>query len=219
VLVFVGHLAVALAVKKLEPDVPLAASVAATFGLDLIWPIFLLAGLETVRVAPGDTAFTQLAFESYPWSHSLVMAVAWGGLVVISARAILGLRPALVLGAVVVSHWVLDFVTHRPDLPLWPGGPVFGLGLWSSVPATFVVEGLVFAGAVALYLTATRSRDRVGGVALFALLLLCTLMWASSPFAPPPPSADAVAWGSLVLWLFVPWAGWIERHREVVAAA
>lgn len=213
---FVGHLAVALGAKRVEPRLPLGAAVAATFGLDLLWPLFLLLGLERVRVDPGNTAFTQLAFDSYPWSHSLLLTLVWGGLATWVGNAVLGaLRLGLILGGLVVSHWVLDFVVHRPDLPLWPGGVEVGLGLWRSVPATLAAEGFLLALAVVVYVSMSRPRDAVGTFAFAALVLTCTLLWMSGPFAPPPPSAAAVAWGSLALWLLPPWARWVERHREL----
>jgi hypothetical protein len=212
---FVGHLAVALASKKVDPTLPLGPAVAAAFALDLLWPILLLVGLETVRVNPGDTAFTNLAFDSYPWSHSLVMAAVWSAVVGIIARRYMTLRASTILGALVLSHWVLDFVTHRPDLPLWPGGPVYGLGLWSSVPGTLLVEGAMLCAATLAYLHETRALDRIGTFALFGLIGLCTAIWATQPWAPLPPSAVAVAWGGLVLWLIPPWGSWIDRHRTV----
>ena len=117
---FVGHLAVSFGAKAVEPKAPLGALVAASFALDLLWPLLLLTGLEVVQVAPGNTAFTPLAFESYPWSHSLLMALVWGvaggGVTYVALKTP---RAAALVGMVVVSHWVLDFVTHRPDLPLW----------------------------------------------------------------------------------------------------
>lgn len=189
---------------------------AAAFGLDFLWPLLMLLGLETVRIDPGNTAFTSLDFVSYPWSHSLLLTLVWGGLAMLAAWARLrSLRTGLILGGLVVSHWVLDFVTHRPDLPLWPGGPEVGLGLWASVPATLALEGLLFGVAIAVYVSESRPRDRRGTMGLAALLVVCTLLWASGPFAPPPPSATSVAVAGLALWLLAPWAHWIERHREV----
>lgn len=213
---FVGHLAVALGAKKVEPELPLGATVAAAFGLDLIWPLLLLLGLETVRVNPGDTAFTNLAFESYPWSHSLLMVAGWSMLVGLLGRRVYGSpRAGIVLGGLVLSHWVLDFVTHRPDLPLWPGGPSAGLGLWSSIPGTLLVEGSLLVGGLWLYHRASSARDRSGTGALAALVMLTGVIWATQPWAPLPGSATAVAGGALVLWLLPPWAVWIERHRNV----
>jgi len=217
---FVGHLAVALGAKKLEPNLPLSAGVAAAFGVDLLWPLFLLLGLETVRVAPGDTAFTQLAFESYPWSHSLLLVSAWAALATVAGKLLLGdLRSGTILGALVLSHWLLDALTHRPDLPLWPGGPVVGLGLWNSIPATIAVEGLLFLGAIAVYFSVSKARDRVGSGALWGLLLLTGILWVTQPWAPPAPSASAVAWSALALWILPPWAHWAEKHRDVRGGA
>jgi hypothetical protein len=207
---FVGHTALALAAKARRRDLPLAWAVAAVFLLDLLWPVFLLMGMERVRIEPGATAFTPLAFDAYPWTHSLLMAIVWGAIVTALART-----HKLLLGALVVSHWALDLVTHRPDLPLWPGpSPYVGFGLWNSIAGTFFVEGLLFAGAIVLYLRATTPRDRIGALALVGFLLLQGGIWASSPWSPPPPSAQAIASVGLATWLFLPWAAWIDRHRE-----
>lgn len=212
---FVGHFAVALGAKRVAPRVPLGLLVGAAIALDLIWPIFLLAGIETVRIDPGNTAFTPAAFDHYPWSHSLVMACMWGALT--AAIAFPRLRSgaaAALTGAVVVSHWVLDFVTHRPDLPLWPGSEVYGLGLWNSIPATFVVEGALFAAAVVAYATAFPPRDATGRWAFRGLVAFITLIWISGPFSAPPPGATAIAVVGLLMWLFPLWGAWIERHRR-----
>jgi hypothetical protein len=213
---FVGHLAVALGAKRVSPDVPLGATVAAALGMDLIWPILLLLGVETVRVNPGDTAFTNLAFDAYPWSHSLLTVVAWSVLVGFLGRRILNSgRTGVTLGVLFLSHWVLDFATHRPDLPLWPDGPLVGLGLWNSVPGTILVEGCLLTGGLWLYHRATFAKDRIGTGALAGLVALTGLIWVTQPWTPPPGSATAVAGGSLILWLLLPWAAWIERHRSV----
>ena len=212
---FVGHLAAGLAATRFDRRLPLSVAVAAAFGLDLLWPLLLLLGLETVRVSPGDTAFTQLAFVSYPWSHSLAMVVVWSILATLVARrAWTGWRGATLVGALVASHWLLDFVTHRPDLPLWPGGPIAGLGLWNSVSATLVVEGGLFVLGIWVYHHARPERDRIGNGALAGLVIVTAVIWVSQPWSPPPPTASAVAWGALVLWLIPPWAAWIERHRR-----
>ena len=192
---FVGHLAVALGVKGAEPRVPLGAAVAAAFGLDLLWPIFLLLGLESVRIHVGDTAFTNLAFESYPWSHSLLIVVGWSALAGYLGRLAYGSwRVGALLGALVSSHWVLDFIMHRPDLPLWPGGPVAGLGLWNSIAAAIVVEGALLAGGLWFYARASSARDRIGRWALVGLVAFTGVIWITQPWSPPPPSAQAVAW-------------------------
>lgn len=211
---FVGHFAVALGAKRAVPRVSLGALVAAAILLDLIWPVPLLAGVEHVRIDPGNTAFTHLAFDHYPWSHSLLTTMVWGS----AAAALMLARgrartAAVVVGLAVVSHWVLDFVTHRPDLPLWPGGALAGAGLWNSIPATFIVEGLLFVGAVEMYRRAFPARDGIGRWAFVGLLAFTTLIWVSGPFSPPPPGVQAIVGAGLAMWLFPIWAAWIDRHR------
>jgi membrane-bound metal-dependent hydrolase YbcI (DUF457 family) len=212
--VFVGHLAVAFGARAAEPRVPLAVAVAAGFALDLLWPILLLLGLESVRVQPGDTAFTSLAFDSYPWSHSLALVLLWSAVAGVAARRLGSARAAAIVAGLVLSHWVLDWVTHRPDLPLWPWGPVVGLGLWNSVPATIAVEGALLVIGLTRYLRSTVARDAAGRWSLAALVTIATALWITQPWSPPPPSSTAVAIGSLVLWGIVPWARSIDRHRR-----
>jgi hypothetical protein len=213
---FVGHLAVALAAKPVAPRAPLSALVAGAFGLDLIWPVLLLLGVERVRIVPGDTAFTPLAFDHYPWSHSLSMALVWAIVAGrLSAMVLKNARAGLWIGLAVASHWVLDFITHAPDLPLWPGGPRVGLGLWNSVGATLVVEGGLFVAAIAVYLRATAPRNAKGTSAFWALIGLTTAIWVSGPWSPPPPSVTAIAVVALAMWLFPVWGAWIERNRTL----
>lgn len=213
---FVGHLAVGLASKRVAPRAPLGALVAGAFGLDLIWPILLLTGIERVRIVPGYTAFTPLVFDDYPWSHSLSMALVWAIIAGrISAMLLKNARAGLLIGLAVASHWVLDFVTHVPDLPLWPGGPRYGLGLWNSVTATLVVEGALFAAAIAVYLRTTAPRNATGRWAFWALIALTTAIWVSGPWSPPPPSVTALAVVALAMWLLPIWAAWIERNRAI----
>jgi hypothetical protein len=116
----------------------------------------------------------------------------------------------------VVSHWVLDLIVHRPDLPLAPGGSLrLGLGLWNSIPATLVVEFGLFITGVWLYVKATSARDAVGRYALWAFVASLFLIYLASSFGPPPPSVKALAATALGLWLWVLWGYWIDRHREV----
>jgi len=132
---FVGHTAMALAAKARTPQVSLGWLVAAAFALDLLWPVFLLLGIERVSIVPGATAFNALVFDSYPWSHSLLLACAWALCAAAVARALgMTMGGAGLIAALVLSHWILDWVSHVPDLPLWPGrSPLFGLALWNSV--------------------------------------------------------------------------------------
>jgi membrane-bound metal-dependent hydrolase YbcI (DUF457 family) len=213
---FVGHFAVALAAKRASPRVPLGLFVGSAIGLDLLWPFFLMAGVETVRIDPGNTAFTPLAFDHYPWSHSLVMATLWGGLLgAIAFPRLRSVGASALVGLVVISHWLLDFITHRPDMPLSLDGPKVGLALWNSIPGTIVIEGLMFGAAVMAYHRAFPPRDRTGSWAFWVVIGLMTAMWITSPWSPPPPSANAVATVGVLTLLFPVWAGWVERHRRV----
>jgi hypothetical protein len=119
---FSGHIGLSFAAKRAAPRVSLATLVLAAQWLDTLWPIFLLLGVEHVRIDPGNTRLTPLDFYDYPWTHSAVMAAAWGvafGAAHFARKR--SLRDAALLAGLVLSHWVLDFLTHGPDLPLWPG--------------------------------------------------------------------------------------------------
>jgi membrane-bound metal-dependent hydrolase YbcI (DUF457 family) len=217
---FIGHFAVGLASKPVAPRASLGVLMAAPNLLDLLWPIFLLLGWEQVRIEPGNTAFTPLDFVSYPISHSLLTACGWGALFALLYWARTRYtRGAVVIGLSVVSHWVLDFVTHRPDMPLYPGGPKFGLGLWNSVPATVCIEVGMYVVGAWLYLSSTRARDRTGSYALWVFLAFGLLAYIGNILGPPPPNTRAIACVTLTLWLVPVWAWWIDRHREVKPAA
>ena len=215
---FVGHFATAYAAKRLVPGASLGTLFAAAQLPDLVWPWLLLAGVEGATIAPGDTAFTPLRFDQYPLSHSLLTVAAWGaafGAVHFWRRR--RFRDALVLAALAVGHWVLDFVSHRPDMPLWPGGPRLGLGLWNSVPATIAVELTMFAAGLWLALSATRGRDRFGRWGFTGLAALLLLIYVANVTSPPPPNIETVGWAGVIGGLLlVALAAWTDRHREPV---
>ena len=182
----------------------------------LALPIFLLLGWERVRIEPGIMRLCALDFSSYPISHSLLGQVAWGALLALIYFAVKrNAKTATLLGACVVSHWFLDWVVHRPDLPLTPWSDArFGLGLWNSLPATVALEfGLLTIGLL-FYLRATRARDRTGNIVLWSFLIFLVILWAGAIFGPPPPNDRMLAWSALSIWLTVPWAAWADRHRK-----
>ena len=213
---FIGHFAVAFAAKPAAPSVSLGTLFVACELVDLAWPVFLLAGLERVEIRPGITAFTPLDFVHYPWTHSLLMCAAWavgfGALYLLSRR---NLHAALVVAAVVLSHWLLDFLVHRPDLPLAPGSnALFGLGIWSSIPATLLLEGALFVAALVFYLSQTRALDRAGRWGLWGVVILLLVAYAGAAFGPPPPSVQAIAWAGLLGGAITALLGyWVDRHR------
>ncbi|MBI1285566.1 MAG: hypothetical protein GC183_14735 [Thiobacillus sp.] len=214
---FIGHFGVGFGAKSVAPGVSLGTLFLAAQFLDLLWPTLLLLGVETVRIVPGATAVTPLVFEHYPFSHSLAAVLGWAALVggiyfLLKRRTV----AALVLGALVISHWALDAIVHQPDLPLFPGSTtVVGLDAWSSLPLTLAIEGAVFALGVWLYVRATRPRDAIGRWGLVALVVFLLGIHAANLIGPPPPSVQAIAWVGQLQWLLVLWAYWIDAHRQV----
>jgi hypothetical protein len=219
---FLGHFAVGLAAKRAAPQVSLAAWFTAAQLVDLVWPLMLLLGLEHVRIVPGITAFTPLDFYDYPITHSLVGGVVWaalfGGLWYVKRRRgwfqIHGAGPAaMLLAACVLSHWVLDVLSHRPDVPVLPHGPYVGLGLWNSVPATLLVELGMFAAGLAIYVRSAGAGARRTSFWLLVAFLL--VAYCGAAFGPPPPDVRTLAWSALALWLLIPWAWWADKQSTV----
>jgi membrane-bound metal-dependent hydrolase YbcI (DUF457 family) len=217
---FIGHFAMGYAAKRLAPRTSLGTLFAAAQLPDVIWPVLLLAGVERATIVPGDTAFTPLRFDSYPISHSLATVLVWGAL--FGAVHFWRQRRRLdawLLAGLVVSHWLLDFVSHRADMPLWPGGPRVGLGLWNSVGATVGAETAMFGAGLWLASAATRPRDRIGRWGFAGLALLLLALYAANITSPPPPSMTAVAWAGLLgALLLLGLAAWVDRHREPQAS-
>jgi len=212
---FLGHFAVALAAKRAAPEISLGTLFLAAQLADLIWPNLFLLGIERFEVRPGITAVTPLDFIHYPYSHSLLALAGWGfvlGAVHFARRR--SLRAASVLLAVVLSHWLLDVASHRPDMPLTLTGPErLGLGLWNSTAATLAVEVALLAAGVAVYARLTRPLDRVGRWALIGLVAFLVVIYLATLFGPPPGAAAEVAWSAQAMWLLVAWGYWIDRHR------
>jgi len=219
--VYIGHLAVAFAAKRVAPKTSLGTLIAASQMVDLIWPILVLTGLEVVVIDPGNTVVTPLYFKKYPYSHSLVAVVGWASLFALAYWIFTRYRPgAVIVWVVVMSHWVLDVISHRPDLPLYPGGEkLLGFGLWNSLMATLLLEGGMFVAGVVIYMKATSARDRTGKFALWALIIFLIMTYFVNVFGPPPPqgSERVVILTSLLLWILLPWGYWIDRHGRAKA--
>lgn len=213
---FLGHFAVALAARQAAPKTSLGMLVVAGQFIDLLWPVLLLLGVERVAIDPGNTRMTPLDFEHYPISHSLLAVLGWGAL--LGAAWLLlrrDRRGALVIALLVVSHWLLDFLTHAPDLPLAPGRARVGLGLWNYPAATLLVEVGLFALGVWRYARTTRAADRTGRWAFWSFTAFLAVVYFANLTAPPPPSVTAIAWAGLALWLLPLWAWWFDRHRTL----
>ncbi len=213
---FIGHFAVALAVKRAVPRTSLGVLFAAAQLPDVVWPALVLAGAEKVEIRPGDTAFTPLHFAAYPWSHSLLMVAltgaAAGGIYTWTTKYRAG---GFAIAGLALSHWVLDWISHRPDLPLYPGrSPLVGLALWNSIAATMLVEGGMFAAGAALYAGGTVARDRAGRYGFWLLISFLAAVYCANAAGSPPPGVGAIAAvglaGAAVL---LAWAAWADRHR------
>jgi hypothetical protein len=201
---FVGHFALAFGAKKYTPQVSLGVLFLACQLADLLWPNFVLIGLESY-------------FLNYPYSHSLVALLVWGGIfgALYTVLNRTGIRTALIIAGLVLSHWVLDVVTHRPDMPISPGDSTrIGFGLWNAPVLAVVVEMLIFATGIWLYAAHTVARDRVGSIGFWALVGFLLIIYSANMLGPPPPSIDAVTWSAQAMWLIVAWGYWIDRHRS-----
>jgi hypothetical protein len=214
---FLGHYAVGLASKKFAPRTSLGALIAAPILLDLLWPIFLLMGLESVSVQAASNPFLRFHFDSYPISHGLLAVIAWATLFAsIYFGLVRYLTGAVVIWIGVVSHWLLDYIVHRPDLPLSASSSrLLGLGLWNYRWPTIAVEVLLLILGVWVYVKETRAKDKIGSYGFAAFVVLLLAAYAGAAFGPPPSSVKKLAMVTLFTWLFIPIAWWFDHHREL----
>ena len=212
---FIGHYAVGLLGKKFAPRASLGALIAAPILLDLLWPIFLLLGWEHVSIVTNSNPFLRLQFDFYPISHGLVAVIGWATLY---ASVYFGLTRyvagTMVIWLGVISHWVMDWIVHLPDLQLYSGSRPFGLSLWNHKWLTIAIELTLFVIAIWTYQRQTRPKDRIGLYAFLAFVLLLVLAYAGAVSGPPPPSVKKLALVTLSTWLFIPWAWWFDKHRS-----
>lgn len=213
---FIGHFGVGFAGKKFSKSASLGTYFMAAQWVDLIWPMLLLLGIEKVEIDPGVSAVTPLDFSYYPFTHSLVGVIVWGilfGTIYFFFKK--NYKTSIILGLLVASHWFLDLLVHIPDLPLFPGkGIKVGLGLWNSLTATLILEGLVFTFGVFLYYKTTNAKNKIGQYSLIGLIVFLVLIYFSNLFGPPPDSVEAIGIVGNAQWLIVLWGYWIDRNRE-----
>jgi hypothetical protein len=208
---FIGHFGIGFAAKDAAPRMSLGMLFLASLWADLICPIFMLLGIESAHI--GGDGYMPVVFQ-FPFSHSLLALLLWAGLFAwIYTKLAKDRHNAVVLGACVLSHFVLDWLTHRSGIQLFPGGALHGAGLWDEPPFVALLENVMLFGGLLIYLRATRSRDKIGSIALWSLFILLFASYFVTFFAPPPPSAMAMARFNLVSWLFPLWGWWIDRHR------
>ena len=212
---FIGHFGTGLAAKKLDPKISLGTLFFAAQFIDLLWPIFLLLGLEKVKIEQGNTSFTPLNFISYPYSHSLFGVLIWsllfGSIYYLNRKNI---KSALLLAALVMSHWILDLISHKPDLQLIPWSEVrVGLGLWNYFTASIVAEVLIYCVGAYLYVKSTKAKNRKGEIGMWGLLVFLAIVYLMNLFSSAPPSVNAIVIVGLFQWLIIAWAYWVDANR------
>ncbi len=210
-----GHLAVGLAGKRIEPNISLGTWITAALLADMVAFVLMMAGRERFLPVPGVATNGMLGEIRY--SHSLLMDAVWAGL--FAAGFYLwrrSLRGALLVAAAVLSHWVLDVISHRPDMALAPGAkPLLGLGLWNSIPATLAVEGGVWAAAILLYARATSSKSWVAVLAFWLGIALFTGSWIGNIMAGVDPKPVRAGVNGLIFFsLMIAWSFWMNRARH-----
>ena len=214
---FVGHYGVSFAAKKLEPELPLWLLFIAVQLLDVLWAPFVLLGIEKVRIVPGFTATNPLDLYYMPYTHGLVAALGWSVVAALAYRFLArgaSRRAATIIGIAVFSHWVLDFLVHGPDLPLYDNTAKVGLGLWNLPALALGLEAASLFGGMWLYL-------KLGPVRRTAFLVFGVIMLAIQVyvfFGPPPSSANAAAATAIVAYaLFAFIIRVLERKTPVHA--
>jgi hypothetical protein len=215
---FVGHYGPSFAIRAVRPEVPLWVLFVAAQLVDVVWGLLVLAGIEKVRIVPGITAASPLDLYYMPYTHSLVAALLWSFAAALVCRRVFrwpGWSVALWVGATVLSHWILDLLVHRPDLPLYDNTAKVGFGLWNYVGVSLTLEALVLAGGLWLYLKKTIGLTPVGRLGPIVFVVLMLAMQVGMLFAPLPPSSAAVATSALVAYVaFAAVAAWIDGQRR-----
>ncbi len=213
---FIGHFGVGLGAKKLDSKPSLGTLFLAAQFIDLLWPIFLLLGIEQVEIDPGNTVFTPLNFIYYPFTHSLAGVLFWALLFAVIYYLIKkNSRTAILLGALVLSHWFLDLLTHAPDLLVVPGVELkVGLGLWNSLIFSIIIELAIIAVGTVYYLKVTKSKNKQGTYGFWGLIVFLLVIYIGNIFGPPPPDVETIAWAGNLQWLFIIWAYWVDKNRN-----
>ncbi|MCJ7824481.1 MAG: hypothetical protein MUP44_06230 [Anaerolineales bacterium] len=197
---YLGHFAVGLAAKPVVPKVSLGILLVATQVIDILYAIFVLVGVGH----PGGAS---------PWDHGLVMSLIWSATAfVISFLFYRDIRSGILIGLLVLSHWVCDFISWDHVLPLaFSDSPRVGLGLYNSVPVMLAGDFGLFGGALTLYLFRTKANDRTGK---WAPWFLVAYLIALIPTSLLPGKLVIIM--ALGMTLVVPFGMWIDRHRSVI---
>jgi hypothetical protein len=220
---FVGHYSVSFALNNRRDRIPLWVLFIAVQLVDILWAIFILLGIEKVRIVPGITATSPLDLYYMPYTHSLLGAIGWSGVAFVSYRLAAGSKAsnssALIVALAVFSHWILDLIVHRPDLSIYGDTLKVGLGLWDYKYLAFVLEMSILVVGIMLYVKRNKgiSRGRRYGMLTFGSFMI--LIQSMGTFMGRPISSDrTIATTNLVLYiLFAGVAFLLERQRKVAA--
>jgi hypothetical protein len=218
---FVGHYGPSFAIKSLRPAIPLWLLFIAVQLVDVAWAVLVLLAVEKVRIVPGITASNPFDLYYMPYTHSLIGAILWSVAVAVLIRFWPGMaiRSAAVwVGVAVFSHWVLDLLVHRPDLPLYDDTMKMGLGLWNYPAVALGLEAALLFGGMILYLRVTKPINAIGrvGLPVFGVVMIAIQSYVF--FGPPPASPTAFALTALGFYVvFAALAEWLARQRTQVA--
>jgi hypothetical protein len=222
---FTGHYAVSLAAKRIDARLSLGLLFLAVQFVDILWAVFVLLGVEKVRIVPGFTAASDLDLYYFPYTHSLLASLLWATVIYVVFRLLpagAGARRstvAIVLGAAVFSHFVLDRIVHTPDLPLYDNTAKIGLGLWNNAVATYLIEGLILIGGLILYLRSTSATTLTGKYGMIVLVILMLVFNLDTLVGSPPSSPQVVAGSALISYLVLAGiAFWLDRKRSALTA-
>lgn len=217
---FVGHYGASLAIKSVQRPIKLWVLFIAVQLLDVGWSVLVFFGVEKLRIVPGITASNPLDLYYMPYTHSLVGALAWASAGTILCRILLrNWSAGIWIGVAIFSHWVFDFLVHRPDLPLYDDAEKVGLGIWNYPIIALSLEALLLFGGMFMYLRRTRPLSGVGrfGPPIFGILMLAIQVYIF--FGPPPTSPVAAALTALIAYIvFAAIAHWIDRNRDPAVA-
>jgi len=219
---FIGHYGPAIAINALRPAIPLWLLFIAVQLVDVAWALLVLLGVEKVRIVPGITASNPFDLYYMPYTHSLVAAIIWSVAVVVLVMflpRVATRSAALWIGVAVFSHWVLDLLVHRPDLPLYDDTMKIGLGLWNYPAVALAFEVALLFGGMIMYLRVTKPINAIGRVGLPILGVVMVAIQSYVFFGPPPASPAAAAATALVSYVaFAALAEWLARQRRHAAA-
>jgi hypothetical protein len=209
---FVGHYGVSFAVKRMTPRTSLGMLFLAVQLLDVLFAIFVLVGVEKLRIVPGFTQYNAYDLYYMPYTHGLVGALGWSALTWLLVRGSGGQAAALWMAAAVFSHFVLDVPMHTPDMPiLGSDSPKIGLSLWQHRELALAAELVTLGAGIWFWRRAPNlTRWSRGRFVSFAMVLFALTL--ATPFLPPPADATQFAWQALFGYVaLAAVAGWLDR--------